>query len=135
MISWTAHLPRVPGVCAKAPLPSGGQLLEMHLRDPTSTELRPSGTLHSAEPYTPEHFHPRYCPHFTGTRTFPLPLCINQNLAKDYKVPSLPPFLSLSDPAKRVVSQILRSSHVQLPIRIFRNSLKPSSPDQSQLIL
>jgi len=36
-----AQVPGVPGVCAKAPLPSGGQLLEMHLRDPTSTELSP----------------------------------------------------------------------------------------------
>lgn len=49
-LSSTRQVPGVPGVCAKASLPSGGQHLEVHLMDPTSAELSPGTvlrTLHS----------------------------------------------------------------------------------------
>lgn len=69
MISWTAHLPRVPAVCAKAPLPPGGQLLEMHLRDPTSRELSPLGTVLKLTRLS-AFIHITIFWRFTGARTF-----------------------------------------------------------------
>ena len=45
MLSSTKQVPRVPGVCAQASLPSGGQLQKVHLMDPTSGELSPPGTV------------------------------------------------------------------------------------------
>ena len=45
MLSSVKQVPGVPGVRAKASLPSGGQLQKVHLMDPTSAELSPPGTV------------------------------------------------------------------------------------------